>query len=72
MIQSRYPTLRSPVAGPLTAAISPKSPPDQANGNTKKGQSAISWRENRLICAAVVTKSLAVRINRCSRNAQSP
>lgn len=52
MIQSRYPTLQSPVAGPLTAAISPKSPLDWASGHKKEGQSAISWQENRLTCAA--------------------
>ncbi len=51
MIQSRYPTLRSPVAGPLTTAISPKSPLDWARGQKKEGQPGISWQENRLPCA---------------------
>ncbi len=47
MTQSRFPKLQSPVARPLAAAISPKSPPVWASGRKKEGQSAISWQENR-------------------------
>ena len=72
MIQSRYPTLRSQGAGQLTAAISPKSPLDRASGTTKNGQSATSWRENRLTCAVSSSQSLAVPIKECNSNVQSP
>jgi len=51
MIQPPHPTLRYPAAGPVTAAISPKSPLNWAGGDRIKGQSAISCRENSLICA---------------------
>lgn len=51
MTQPPHPTLRYPVAGPATAAISPKSPLNWDSGDRVTGQSAISCRENSLICA---------------------